>query len=199
MLEAVDAQLPARGAVRRRRARSVAELRALRADRRPAHGRQSARQWRPAAARSRSCPISATTPSRCRQPGERHGRGDARAGRISARRDAAQRTDSAISASSARTRPPPTGSTRVFEVTDRVWMPSILPYDDASRARRPRDGGAERASLPGLARRLSADRPARLLLLLRGLHPHRRFDVQPARQMAEGHARHCRGGGRSPR
>ena len=55
-----------------------------------------------------------------------------------------------------------------------------------SRARRPRDGDAERAPVPGLARRLSADRPARLLLLLRGLHPHHRFHVQPACEMAEG-------------
>ncbi len=41
-----------------------------------------------------------------------------------------------------------------------------------SRGRRTRDGNAERAPVPGLARRLPADRPARLLLLLRGLHPH---------------------------
>src|SRR5471030_820296 len=34
--------------------------------------------------------------------------------------------------------------------------------------------------------RLSADRPPRPVQLLRGLHPHHRFDVQPARQMAEG-------------
>ena len=43
--------------------------------------------------------------------------------------------------------------------------------------------------MPGLARRLSAHRPPRLLLLLRSLHPHHRFDVQPARQVAEDHAR----------
>ena len=40
--------------------------------------------------------------------------------------------------------------------------------------------------MPGLARRLSADRPARLLLVLRGVHPHHRFDVQSARQVAQG-------------
>ena len=39
----------------------------------------------------------------------------------------------------------------------------------------------------GLARRLSADRAARAVQQLRGLHPHRRLDVQPARQVAEGH------------
>ena len=55
-----------------------------------------------------------------------------------------------------------------------------------SGARRAGHGDAQRAPMPGLARGLSADRPARLLLLLRGVHPHHRLDVQPARQMAEG-------------
>ena len=58
------------------------------------------------------------------------------------------------------------------------------------RARRPGDGGPQRAPLPGLARGLPAHRPPRPLHLLRGVHPHRRLDVQPARQVAEGHARH---------
>ena len=57
------------------------------------------------------------------------------------------------------------------------------------RARRPGDGDPQRAPLPGLARGLPADRPPRALQLLRGLHPHRRLDVQPAREVAEGHAR----------
>ena len=55
-----------------------------------------------------------------------------------------------------------------------------------SRARRPRDGDVERAPVPGLARRLSAHGPPRVLLLLRGVHSHHRFDVQPAREMVEG-------------
>ncbi len=59
-----------------------------------------------------------------------------------------------------------------------------------SQPRRAGDGGALRASLPGLAGGLSAHRPARLLLVLRGLHPHRRFDVQPARQVAGGLQQH---------
>ena len=46
---------------------------------------------------------------------------------------------------------------------------------------------AQRAPVRGLARRLSAHRAARTLQLLRGVHPHHRFDVQPARQVAEGH------------
>jgi xylulose-5-phosphate/fructose-6-phosphate phosphoketolase len=65
---------------------------------------------------------------------------------------------------------------------------------DAARGResvanRPRDGGAQRAHVPGLARGLPAHRPPRLLLLLRGLHPHHRLDGQPARQVAQDHAR----------
>ena len=44
--------------------------------------------------------------------------------------------------------------------------------------------------MPGLARGLPADRPPRALQLLRGVHPHRRLDVQPAREVAEGDARH---------
>ena len=58
------------------------------------------------------------------------------------------------------------------------------------RPRRAGDGDAQRAPVPGLARGLSPDRPARLLLLLRGVHPHHRLDVQPARQVAEGVQRH---------
>ncbi len=57
-----------------------------------------------------------------------------------------------------------------------------------SRVRRTRAGlDAQRAPMRGLARRLSAHRAARDLQLLRGVHPHHRFDVQPARQVAESH------------
>ncbi len=52
-------------------------------------------------------------------------------------------------------------------------------------ARWPRHGDPQRAYVPGMARRLSADRTARLVLVLRGVHPYRGLDVQPARQMAE--------------
>ena len=57
-------------------------------------------------------------------------------------------------------------------------------------AGRPGHGDPVRAHLPGLAGGLPADRPARVLLLLRGVHPRRRLDVQPARQVAEDHERH---------
>ena len=78
----------------------------------------------------------------------------------------------------------------VLEVTNRAWMAEIESLRRPSRPRRARHGSAQRAPVPGLARRLSADRPARLLLVLRGLHPHHRLDVQPARQVAQGVQRH---------
>ena len=78
----------------------------------------------------------------------------------------------------------------VLEVTNRAWMAEIESIRRPSRPRRARHGSAQRAPVPGLARRLSADRPARLLLVLRGLHPHHRLDVQPARQVAQGVQRH---------
>ena len=77
----------------------------------------------------------------------------------------------------------------VFEVTDRAWQAETLPDRRAPRPGRARDGGAVGAPLPGLARGLPADRPARPLQLLRGVHPHRRLDVQPAREVAEDDAR----------
>ena len=55
--------------------------------------------------------------------------------------------------------------------------------------RRARDGDPLRAHLPGLAGGLPADRPPRAVLVLRGVHPHHRLDVQPAREVAEDHAR----------
>ena len=63
----------------------------------------------------------------------------------------------------------------------------------AAGGRPPRAGRArlrdpQRAHLPGLARGLPADRTARHLHDVRGLRPHRRLDVQPAREVAEGDA-----------
>ena len=87
----------------------------------------------------------------------------------------------------------------VFDVTDRGWLAETKPDRRGPRARRPRDGGPLRAPLPGLARGLPADGPARPLQLLRGVHPHHRLDVQPACEVAEGDARRSRGGAPSPR
>ena len=73
-----------------------------------------------------------------------------------------------------------------LEVTNRAWMAETFRLRRPSGARRPRDGDVERAPVPGLARRLSAHGTPRVLLLLRGVHSHHRFDVQPAREMVEG-------------
>ena len=78
----------------------------------------------------------------------------------------------------------------VFEVTNRAFDGQIVPGDNHLAPRRPGDGGTERAHVPGVAGGLPADRAARAVQLLRGVHPHHRLDVQPARQVAEGHPRH---------
>ena len=70
----------------------------------------------------------------------------------------------------------------VFAATNRQW-------EAKARAGRTSARDAQRAPVSGLARRLSAHRPSRSLQHLRGIHPHCRFDVQPAREVAEGHAR----------
>ncbi len=75
----------------------------------------------------------------------------------------------------------------LLEVTPRQWQGETRPHDEALAHQRSRARfDVERASMPGLARRLSAHRATRGVQLLRGLHPHHRFDVQPARQVAEG-------------
>ena len=186
----VDAQLPARGAVRRRRARSSPSCAALAADGRPAHERQPARQRRPAAARPRAARLPRLRRRRSPRPGDAR---PARRRGCSARflRDViARERRRATSGCSARTRPRPTGCGAVFEATDRAWDAEIARRRRPPRARRPRHGGAQRAPVPGLAGGLPAHRPPRAVQLLRGVHPHRRLDVQPARQVAEGHARH---------
>ena len=77
----------------------------------------------------------------------------------------------------------------VFEVTERVWMERIEPYDvHLAQDGRVMEVLSEHLC-QGWLEGISAHRTARLLLLLRGLHPHRGFHVQPARQMAEGFAR----------
>jgi transketolase N-terminal domain/subunit len=50
----------------------------------------------------------------------------------------------------------------------------------------PGHGNAQRASMSGLARRLSPDRPTWVLFLLRGVYPYYRLDVQSACEVAEG-------------
>ena len=77
----------------------------------------------------------------------------------------------------------------VFEVTNRQWDARQVNNDEFLAA----DGrvlelDAQRTPMRGLARGISADRPARVVQQLRGFYSHRRFDVQPARQVAEGYA-----------
>ena len=74
----------------------------------------------------------------------------------------------------------------IFEVTDRAWMAETPARGRPPRPGRPGDGDPERAHLPGLARGVPPDRAPRLLHDVRGVRPHRRLDVQPARQVAEG-------------
>ena len=183
----VDALVPARGAVRRGRAAARRAARAAAGGRAP-HGRQPARERRPADARSRAARLPRLRRGRRRA---RHGRqrGDPRAGHLAARRHARQRD---------RLELPRLRTRRDRLEPARRGLRGHRPRLDGRaarrrrppRARRPRDGDPERAPLPGLARGLPAHRPPRPLQLLRGLHPHRRLDVQPARQVAEGHARH---------
>ncbi|MEI9964837.1 MAG: phosphoketolase family protein [Caulobacteraceae bacterium] len=74
----------------------------------------------------------------------------------------------------------------VYEVSGKEWMAEVEPGRHGPQPRRPGHGGAERAHVRGVAGGLSAHRPARPVLVLRGLHPHRGFHGQPARQVAEG-------------
>ena len=79
----------------------------------------------------------------------------------------------------------------VYEATNKVWQGRDPRGRRAPGAAGPGDGDPLRAHLPGLAGGLPAHRPARVVLVLRGVHPHHRLDVQPARQVAQGdsHAR----------
>ena len=94
------------------------------------------------------------------------------------------------SGSSARTRPRRTGSERSSRPPTARGAPARYDTDDHLAP----DGRVMEvlvgAHVPGMARGLPADRPPRPLQLLRGVHPHRRLDVQPARKMAEGDSRH---------
>ena len=123
------------------------------------------------------------------EPGTVATRGDQRAGHVAARCHAGQRD--LLELPRLRTRrdrlEPPRRSSRSHgpRLDGRAARGRRPPL-----ARRARDGDPERAPLPGLARGLPADGPSRSLQLLRGLHPHHRLDVQPAREVAEGHARH---------
>ena len=192
----VDAQLPARGAVRRDR-RLVPELQALA----PAGDRRMSANPHANGGLLLRDLVHAGLP-RLRGAGRRTRRpSSSEATRVLGAflRDVIVRNpdrfrlmgpdETASNRLSARVRGRPTGP----------GTPRLLPGDDHLAAGRPGDGGAVRAPVPGLAGGLPAHRPARPVQLLRGVHPHRRLDVQPARQVAEDHPRTSRGGRRSRR
>ena len=78
----------------------------------------------------------------------------------------------------------------VFEVTDRAWMAERRDGDDhLAPDGRVMEVLSEHLCQGWLEGYLLTGRHG-AVQLLRGLHPHRRLDVQPARQVAEGHARH---------
>ena len=166
--------------------RLVPELAASRAGGRREDEREPARERRRAVARPRSARLPRV---RRRRAGAGHGveRGDARA------RDGSSGTSSSgtptTSASSARTRRRRTASATCSRSPTAPGKPRCC---RPTRASRPEGRVMEILSehlVPGLARGVPAHRPPRRLQLLRGVHPHRGLDVQPAREVAEGDAR----------
>ncbi len=87
----------------------------------------------------------------------------------------------------------------VLEVTNRCYMAEIYPDDDKlSPDGRVMEVLSEHQCQGWLEGYLLTGRHG-FFSLLRGVHPHHRLDVQPARQVAEGVQPHSAGGGRSPR
>ena len=72
----------------------------------------------------------------------------------------------------------------VIDVTPRTWEATIMPYDDRLSPSGPGHGDPQRAHHRRVDRGIPADRAPRLLLVLRGVHPHHLVHVQPARQVA---------------
>ena len=169
-----------------RRRGSSPELRGAAPDGRAADEREPARERRPAPARARPARLP-----RLRRRGGEPGTTFSEATRVLGDflRDVIAAQPGRTSASSARTRRRRTGSATSSRLRRAVGgRRSSRPT--RARAATGAYGGALRAPVPGLARGLPADRPPRPLQLLRGVHPHRRLDVQPAREVAEGDAQH---------
>ena len=75
----------------------------------------------------------------------------------------------------------------VYAASPKLWLGERLPQDadgGAARAGRPRRRDAVRAHAGGDAGGLPAHRPSRPPLVVRGVRPHHRLDVQPAREVA---------------
>ena len=151
------------------------------APRRAADEREPAHEWRLGSAQSRAPRL----PRLCRhgrKPGQNVERGDAPTGGLPARRDRAQRDDlSPLRAGRDRLQPP----WRRLRDDNAPLARRDTSHRRRARAGRARPRGALRAPLPGLARGVPPDRPPRALQLLRGVHPHHRLDVQPAREVVE--------------
>ena len=167
---------------------SCRSSRELAADGRAPDEREPARERRRCSCATSSCRTSATTRSTSPSPGTTFSEATRVLGEFL--RDVIARNPDNFRLFG----PDETASNRlgdVFEVTGASrGRRRREPTDEHLAPGRPRDGGALRAPVPGLARGLPAHRPARPLQLLRGVHPHRRLDVQPAREVAEGDARH---------
>ncbi len=141
---------------------------------------------------SRRCPTWATSPSMCRSPASCAHETTRPLGELM--RDiyaATTPTAAAASGCSARTRPTRNRLGAVFEV-DRPLPAGAVRGRRHALPRRPGHGGALRAPLPGLARGLPADRPARAVRDLRGLRDGLGLDGGPARQVAAARAASCR-------
>ena len=123
----LDAELPTRGALRRRW-RARAELAELAPAEPPADEREPARQRRPASSRTSSFPTSATTRSTCRRP-----RRDSRRRRPRVLgeflRDVIARQPRQLPAVRSR-RDGLEPARAVFEVTDRAWDAERMPTDE---------------------------------------------------------------------
>ena len=166
----------------------VAGARGAPAEERPADERQPARERRPAAPATSRFRTSATTRSRCRAPGTTFGEATRVLG--SFLRDVVRLNADELPAVRARRDGVEPARRGLRGDRPRTGTPRSLPTDDHLALDGRVHGGAVRASVPGLARGIPPHRQARPLQLLRGVHPHRRLDVQPAREVAEGDARH---------
>ena len=178
----LDAQLQARGAVRRRRP-ARARAPGARAAREPAHERQPARQRRAAAQGSQAARLPHL---RRRRAVPRHGdvREHQAAGRVPARRHEEQ-PDQLPRLRPGRDRVQPAAGRLRSEQEDLDGRHAAGGRRRRrALARRARHGDALGAHAARLARGLPAHRASRVLPHLRGLRARHRLDVQPARQVA---------------
>ena len=179
--------VPARGAVRRRRPPG-AEL--LGAGRRSGERRMSANP----VANGGEPPARPPTAGLARLRGRRRrarrerARGDARARRAGCATSRRRNPDNFLHVRPRRAgQQPAAGHPRRHR--PQLAGPRSAEHDERLAPRRAGHRDPLRAHLPGPARGLPAHRSARRVHLLRGVHPHRRLDVQPARQVARGEQR----------